>query len=285
MSLPPGVASYGDPAYWEARFAGGEEGFEWCGGGWAGGVGDALCPALAGAVRVLVLGAGTSRLPFELASEGVGGAGGRLPALREVVATDLSPTAVENMRARAAAAATPPGGAALTFAVADMLDLAPFGDASFDAVIEKGTFDVLEVAGTDGRAPDPWDPPNEVRARMHRALGEAHRVLRPGGGLLASITWAPPLFRRGHYLDDPRYDWGGPERVVGGVGGAVPVLAYTLRRGARGAEARWARRPPGEVTGAGAGGGGMPGLPAAPEHAGMDEEGYLLRVGLGDESE
>ena len=307
MALPPGVASYGDPAYWEARF-GDEDEYEWCGcGAWDGGLADAVVPALAGAARVLILGAGTSRLPLALAAEGGGGGGGgagtgcRLPALREVVATDISPTAVAKLqallaaRAADAAAATATGRAAssstptvtITAAVADMLDLSAFPAGSFDAVIEKGTFDVLEVAGEDGRAPDPWDPPASVRARMHAALAGAHRVLRPGGGVLVSITWAPPLFRRGHYLDDPRYDWGGPEVVVegGSVGGAVPVVVYALRRGDREAGGQWRRPPPGQVCRGGGDGEGE-GLPAAPAHEGMDDEDYLLRVGLGgDESD
>ena len=128
----------------------------------------------------------------------------------------------------------------------------------------------------------------EVReAASHAALAGAHRVLRPGGGVLVSITWAPPLFRRGHYLDDPRYDWGGPEVVVegGSVGGAVPVVVYTLRRGDREAGAQWRRPPPGQVCRGGGDGEGE-GLPAAPAHEGMDDEDYLLRVGLGgDESD
>ena len=287
MALPPGVAAYGEPAYWEARFID-EESYEWC-GAWEGGLADAVRPALATAKRVLILGVGTSSLPFALADEGDSG---RLPLLEEVVATDISPTAVAKLQARIAARraagpqpalhpsspARPP--VALSAVTADMLALTAFPASSFDAVVEKGTFDVLECAGSDGRAPDPWRPPPEVSAKMHSALGEAHRVLRPDGGTLVSITWAPPLFRRGHYLDDPRYDWGGPDSVVGGVGGAVPVLAYTLARGVPAPErARWARARPGEV------GDVAPaeGLPGDTEHGHMDDEdAFLAAIGGSD---
>jgi len=276
MALPPGVASYGDPTYWEARFAGGEEAYEWCGGWGDGCLAGACRPALSAARRVLVLGAGASSLPFDLADEGEAG---MLPLLEAVVATDISPTAVARMGARIARR-TRGGRVALSAAVADMTSL-PYPAASFDAILEKGTFDVLEVAGDDGRPPDPWAPPPEVAARMHAALGEAHRVLTPAGGLLLSITWAPPLFRRGHYLDDPRYDWGGPEAVVGGVGGAVPIVAYSLTRGCPPAErARWARPRPGER---GAGEPPPAGLPRATGHDHMDDEdAFLGAIGVGD---
>jgi hypothetical protein len=51
----------------------------------------------------------------------------------------------------------------------DMLDL-PFESASFDAVIEKGTMDVLFVDNDSS-----WDPRPEVRARVRRMLDETHR--------------------------------------------------------------------------------------------------------------
>ena len=59
---------------------------------------------------------------------------------------------------------------AVRWAVADMLDLREFEDASFDCVIEKGTYDVLLVD-----APSRWDPPLAARARMRAALVRARR--------------------------------------------------------------------------------------------------------------
>lgn len=275
MALPD-CAAYGDPAYWDDRFQG-EDAYEWC-GDWEA-LKESVLPALAGAQRVLILGSGSSSLPFDLAAS----AAASLPHLEEVVATDISPTAVSKIAAKAADLT---GSAVkVSAAVADMLAL-PFPDASFDAVVEKGTFDCLEVA-TDvggGRAPDRWDPPLDVRARMHGAVGEAHRVLKPDGGVLVSVTWATPLFRRGHYYDDARYDWGGPDAVVAAVGGSVPVVLYALKRGERAEGAAWARGPPGEVTRTGGG----EGLPAAPAHEHMDRDDFIFGIGCvssGDEEE
>lgn len=264
----PACAAYGDPAYWDARFRE-EDAYEWC-GDWAS-LREAVLAALGGARRVLILGAGSSSLPFDLAAAD-------LPHLAEVVASDISPTAVSKIAEKARAL---PGGTTVKVSavVADMLAL-PFPAASFDAVLEKGTFDCLEVAGSDGKAPERWNPPPDVRARMHGAVSEAHRVLKPDGGRLISITWATPLFRRGHYYDDARYDWGGPDEVVAAVGGSVPVILYCLTRGRRAEGAAWARGPPGEVTRTDGG----EGLPSAPAHEHMDREDYLLGIGGGSSS-
>ena len=57
----------------------------------------------------------------------------------------------------------------LEWQVADMLSL-PFQRGIFDAVIEKGTMDVLFVDNES-----PWDPTPEVRSRVLTMLDETHR--------------------------------------------------------------------------------------------------------------
>ena len=57
----------------------------------------------------------------------------------------------------------------LKWQVADMLDLS-FEAGTFDAVIEKGTMDVLFVDNDS-----PWDPNPEVRSRVLTMLDETHR--------------------------------------------------------------------------------------------------------------
>lgn len=57
----------------------------------------------------------------------------------------------------------------LKWQVADMLSL-PFQADTFDAVIEKGTMDVLFVDNDS-----PWDPNPEVRSRVLTMLDETHR--------------------------------------------------------------------------------------------------------------
>ena len=58
----------------------------------------------------------------------------------------------------------------LKWLVADMLDLQAFQSGAFDAVIEKGTMDVLFVDNDS-----PWDPSTEVRDRVSTMLDEVHR--------------------------------------------------------------------------------------------------------------
>lgn len=61
------------------------------------------------------------------------------------------------------------GMASLKWQVADMLSL-PFQADAFDAVIEKGTMDVLFVDNDS-----PWDPNPDVRQRVSTMLSETHR--------------------------------------------------------------------------------------------------------------
>ena len=58
----------------------------------------------------------------------------------------------------------------LKWLVADMLNLQGFQPGAFDAVVEKGTMDVLFVDNDS-----PWDPSTEVRERVSRMLDETHR--------------------------------------------------------------------------------------------------------------
>ena len=63
------------------------------------------------------------------------------------------------------------GMAGIEWRQGDMLDL-PFDSASFDAVIEKGTMDVLFVDNDS-----PWEPRPEVCARVKQMLDETHRCI------------------------------------------------------------------------------------------------------------
>ena len=58
----------------------------------------------------------------------------------------------------------------LKWLVGDMLDLQVFQSGAFNAVIEKGTMDVLFVDNDS-----PWDPSTAVRDRVFRMLDEVHR--------------------------------------------------------------------------------------------------------------
>ena len=80
-------------------------------------------------------------LPLSRAAEAFDMAAGGY--YRRVVAVDFSAACVAQMRARAAARAAPPGASPLAFEVADVRDLRAFADASFDCVLDKGTFDSI----------------------------------------------------------------------------------------------------------------------------------------------
>ncbi len=121
-------------------------------------------PLLAGreAGRVLDLGCGTGALPPLLAEWDAG--------VRRYVGVDLSPGMLRVAAGKARAAALPAGFAA---ASADAL---PFRDGAFDTVLSASSLHF-------------W-------ARPEAALGEARRVLRPGGRLLL-VDWSrDPLAMR-----------------------------------------------------------------------------------------
>jgi SAM-dependent methyltransferase len=122
---------YGDAPYWEARYAAEPTPFDWYVEY------ERLAPLLHRYVRrdaaVLHVGAGLSRL-----QEGMATAGG----YADVLNVDISEVAVAAMAARHAALAP-----ALSYAVADVRAMPELADASFDAVVDKGTLDAL-VCGT-----------------------------------------------------------------------------------------------------------------------------------------
>ncbi|HEX8207583.1 MAG TPA: class I SAM-dependent methyltransferase [Solirubrobacteraceae bacterium] len=108
-------------------------------------------PMLLGAPprRVLEIGCGHAKNTRVLHAHG-----------HEVVATDISPRAIERCRRFAPESAT--------YAVADAADL-PFADASFDVLLDIGC---LHCMPADARP---------------AAVAEARRVLRPGGALVSRI--------------------------------------------------------------------------------------------------
>jgi len=169
-----GSALYATKAYWEARFER-EEAKEWlCAYSDIEAPLRALIPDLH--ARVLLVGCGNSALGADMVAAGYA----------DVVATDFSETVVAAMAARHAALRP-----ALRYEVADMLDLAPFAAARFDAVIDKAGFDAVVA---DGGA-DKWTPTAAAEAAADRLNAAVARVLAPRG-VFAQITFAQPHFRR-----------------------------------------------------------------------------------------
>ena len=313
--VPESTRDYSRIEYWDKRFETEEE-YEWCGryedfrsllvAALKGGGGDGPRAAR----RVLVLGSGTSRLPFDLAAEEE-----LLPGLEEVVATDLSAVAVEKMAARTLqeeAAERDDGRkktAPISWQVADMLSL-PFSDGSFDAVIDKGVLDALFAgfgggggggggAGAGGggggggggderrkQRYDKWRPREtapELWELAQRALRESLRVLSPEGGRYVQISFEQPHFRR-PFLDAPGLGWRRGGETAFGEEGGLQFFFYLRRRGGGG----------GVGDGGDGGEGGEGALAPAgafeipsgyepvesPMHDHMDEEDFLMRTSL-----
>jgi len=207
-TLPAHNSTYASAAYWEDRFQEEQE-YEWF-KGYASfnQLIEALVPRSS---RVLVLGCGTSRLAEDMYA---------LSGYANIVSTDLSSTVVARMRERATREGLP---SSLSWEVADMLAL-PFAASSFDCVLEKGTIDCLLTT-----VRDPWNVPEETAALCRTALSEAHRVLRPDCGLLVSITFSQPHFRRPLLYDGP-FDWR-VKHIAFGEGGAFAYHLFAATRG------------------------------------------------------
>jgi EEF1A lysine methyltransferase 4 len=125
--------------------------------------------------RVLIIGNGNSPLGEQMYDAG----------WHDIVCVDFSPTVTAAMAARAG------GRPGLSYREMDVRRLA-FDDASFDAVIDKGTLDAIIC-----------DPGAEVA--VYETCAEVARVLGPRGVFL-SISLAPPR-RRLEHLVKPEWGW------------------------------------------------------------------------------
>ncbi|KAG6545607.1 hypothetical protein Mapa_012961 [Marchantia paleacea] len=200
-AIPSNTALYLEPTYWNDRFAR-EEHYEW--------FKDyshfrhLILANVKPTDRVLEVGCGNSQMGMEMFKDGI----------RQITRTDLSPVAVKHMQERCAAL----GFEGIRHEVADMLDL-PFGDGSFDVVIEKGT-----VVNSG----DPWKPSEDVVKRVTKMLQETHRVLTPGG-IFISIAFGQPHFRR-PYFEAEGLSW---SMKWATFGDSFHYFFYTLRKGSK----------------------------------------------------
>ncbi|KAK9691137.1 hypothetical protein RND81_09G178200 [Saponaria officinalis] len=202
---PPTASTYLDPLYWNQRFAK-EEHYEW--------FKDyshfrhLLLRHIPSSSSVLEVGCGNSQLSDEMYKDGI----------TDITCTDLSPVAVQNLQNRVSSK----GFKEIKAMVADMLDL-PFGDATFDVVIEKGTMDVLFVDSGD-----PWNPQAETVRKVMAMLHGIHRVLKPDG-IFISISFGQPHFRR-PIFEAPDFTWSMKWNTFGD---GFHYFFYTLKKGTR----------------------------------------------------
>ena len=136
---------------------------------------------------VLQLGCGNSRLALDWARAGHHG------PLRNV---DFSPTVIEQMRAEALGVEGKPEHSNVSYEVADVRDLGheEFASGTFDAVVDKATFDCIACNGSD------------YRSDLEAMCSEAFRVLRPGGVYLL-LSLDAPAGRLPWLYDEPGLDW------------------------------------------------------------------------------
>ncbi|KAL8096999.1 uncharacterized protein LOC141684418 [Apium graveolens] len=202
---PSSTLEYLNPHYWDERFSS-EEHYEW--------FKDyshfqhLIKQHVKPNASVLELGCGNSQLCEKLYSDGV----------TELTCIDISAVAVEKMQKRLLSKGYPD----IRVVEADMLDL-PFGDESFDVVIEKGTMDVLFVDSGD-----PWNPRPETISKVMEMLKGVHRVLKPDG-VFISITFGQPHFRR-PIFGAPEFNW---SMEWSTFGDGFHYFFYTLKKGQR----------------------------------------------------
>ena len=196
---PPPPPPYSASEYWEGRYAAraDEVAFEWYGG--LGVFRAALLAALPDfSMRVLHVGSGNSRLPEAMWELG----------FRCQHANDVSPTVVARMARQAAACS------GLTWGCEDVRGM-PHADGSFDAVVDKGTYDALSCDG------------DETVRLLHR---EVWRVLAPAPrGVYVCIS---PIETACNLLKPPH--WGARTRGTPSHGGGFRGGGGGIQGGPRG---------------------------------------------------
>lgn len=249
--MPPSLpaAAFENVTFWDARYSVDDEAFDWYEAPSIGitmaAIDRALSVSTAAAsaatstptstpspvFSLLDIGCGTSLLAERIAEE-------RSHLFNRIVACDASEVAIEKQRQRQEErrrrraeeerGGEQPGNgsssstraatiAAVSYEVADAFSL-PYGDSSFDAVVDKGTADALDCGGCDddeegerGRereidareagdgpplSPSPsLSSPSSSHPPAARVIAEATRVIKPGG-IFVMVSCRDPQRRR-----------------------------------------------------------------------------------------
>ena len=128
---------------------------------------------------MLIVGAGSSRLAEELCKA----------EYKSVSNLDYSPVVIAQLNERHKGTLA----AEVKNVLADATAMSEIQDATYDAVLDKATFDSV-VCGEGGSE------------RAVRMLSEVARVLKPGGRFLL-LSNAPPEERLAPHLEKPAYGW------------------------------------------------------------------------------
>jgi SAM-dependent methyltransferase len=166
--------SYGEPTYWNRRYAAEPDPFEWY-QPWSR-LRPIILPVLNGRGVALDLGCGNSGMPAELLVDG----------FDEVTGFDISSVVIQENERRFQSEPR------LRWVCGECTNMDQLATASFDVVFDKGTMDSLMSAR----------PSATIIARM---MAEVVRVLKPGG-LFVEISHGTPDTRQ-PLLSHPEYGW------------------------------------------------------------------------------
>ena len=183
------MAALATREYWDARYELDKLPFDWyCRFNTSDAYKNLVCALIKKEHTILIVGAGTSRLPEELIEA----------EYNQLCGLDYSAVAVAQLKARKL-----PG---LKVIEADATDMSQqLDDESFDAVIDKATFDSI-LCGEGGSE------------RAERFLSEVARVLKPGG-IFSLLSNAPPEQRLATYFEKDAYGWACKADAVAKPGG------------------------------------------------------------------
>eukprot|EP01094_Clydonella_sp_ATCC50884_P000857 TRINITY_DN10639_c0_g1_i1.p1 TRINITY_DN10639_c0_g1~~TRINITY_DN10639_c0_g1_i1.p1 ORF type:complete len:251 (-),score=30.54 TRINITY_DN10639_c0_g1_i1:158-910(-) len=161
--------TFGDADYWEERYRSNAPPHEWYQSF------EVLQNYLGAHVqkehRILVVGCGDSTLSQAMFEGGY----------ENICNNDISESVIDQMRAKHPH---------MRWDHMDVMKMT-YADASFDAVIDKGTFDAIMCGATDTTA--------------HDILSEVYRVLAPGG-VFVLISNGKPIFREDYFEEAP-FKW------------------------------------------------------------------------------
>ena len=156
-------SDYGSPQYWDDRYKGSENPFDWY-FGW-----DRLGAQIQNFMKptdnVLVIGCGNAEMSYDMLKDG----------FPRVVNIDIAPSVITQMKEKYA------GEKRLEWIVMDCTDLSAFRDGEFDVVLDKGTFDAIMCG-------------NGSADLIDKAMAENYRVLKNGGRFIV-ITFGSPSQR------------------------------------------------------------------------------------------
>ncbi|CAG9332810.1 unnamed protein product [Blepharisma stoltei] len=167
------MAQYGKAEYWEERYTRDAEPFDWY-QRWSG-IKDVLTQYVFPTHQILHLGCGNSRLSEEMYDEG----------FINSINIDISQVVIKAMQEKYRDKQT------MRFLHMDGRNM-EFDDATFDAVIDKGTLDAI-LCGENSTA------------HANKMISEVYRVLSPTGVYVVISYGQPP--HRYPYLDKPELNW------------------------------------------------------------------------------